>query len=168
MDLLAIQSAITSLKAATDISKAILEMKTMTEVQGKVIELQSALLDVQQCAINATTSQFELHERIKELELELKNKADWQKVRERYSLTNPWRGPAQVYALKAASSDGEPAHFLCTNCFHNHKQVILNPAPTPAAGTHNIKMNCPECKSSIDTGYRGIGEPKYAEEYKKA
>ena len=165
MDLLAIQSAITSLKAATDISKAILEMKTMTEVQGKVIELQSALLDVQQCAINATTSQFELLESVRKLESQLKDKEDWGKTQEKYMLANPWRGAAQVYALKTALSHGEAAHFLCTNCFHNHKKVILNPAS--GTGAHNIKMNCPECKSSIDTGCRAVGEAKYAEDYEK-
>ena len=44
MDLLAIQGAISSLKAAAEITKSIMDMKNMSEVQGRVIELQSALL----------------------------------------------------------------------------------------------------------------------------
>jgi hypothetical protein len=45
MDVVAIQAAISSLKAATDISKSIMDMNNMSEVQAKVIELQSALLE---------------------------------------------------------------------------------------------------------------------------
>ncbi len=58
MDITAIQAAIASLKTATDVSRSILEMKSMSEVQGKVIELQSALLEAQNCALSATASQF--------------------------------------------------------------------------------------------------------------
>ena len=56
MDLAAIQAAITGLKMASDISRSILQMKTTAEVQGKVIELQSALLDAQNGALSATAA----------------------------------------------------------------------------------------------------------------
>lgn len=54
MDFAAIQGAISSLKAATEISRSIMDMKTMSEVQGKVIELQSALLEAQNSALSAS------------------------------------------------------------------------------------------------------------------
>ena len=98
MDVVAIQAEISSLKAATDISKSIMDMNSMSEVQAKVIELQSALLEAQNAALSATASQFELRERIRELEAELKDRGDWTKEKSRYQLVSPWRGPAQAYA----------------------------------------------------------------------
>ena len=162
MDLTAIQAAITSLKAATDISRSILEMKSMAEVQSKVIQLQSALLDAQNGALTATTAQFELQERIRTLEAQLKEKGDWEAQKVRYRLVNPWRGPAQTYALKREASNGEEPHFVCASCFHIGKRVILNPINNKDGW---VQMVCPSCKAVMDTGYRGIGRPEYAEEY---
>jgi hypothetical protein len=164
MDLGAIQAAITSLKAATGIAKSILETKSEIEIQGKVIELQSALLDAQSSALAATTSQFELQERIRSLEDLLKAASAWGDQEKRYALVCPWRGPAQVYALRKACSDSEAPHFLCPNCFHGKKRVILNPINNKDAF---ICMACPSCKATMETGYRAIGSPKYAEDYEK-
>ncbi len=161
MDLTAIQAAVTSLKAAADISKSILDIKSTTEIQGKVIELQSALLEAQNCALVATTAQFELQEEIRKLHEELKIVTDWDDQKNRYQLICPWKGPGQIYALKRLEAEGEEPHFLCSNCFHNKKRVILN--PTNKGGW--VLMACPSCKSTVDTGYRGIGSPEYAEDY---
>lgn len=126
MDLAAIQGAISSLKAATEISKSIMDMKNMSEVQAKVIELQSALLEAQNSALSATASQFELQERVRELEAQLQDKGDWSKEKERYQLVNPWRGPAQAFALKESHSNGEKPHLMCASCFHKEAKEILN------------------------------------------
>lgn len=164
MDLSAIQAAITSLKVATDIARNILDTKSAIQIQGKVIELQSALLEAQSYAIAATTSQFELQEKIRSLEEQLKAAYAWGDQEQRYTLVCPWRGPAQVYALRRTNSEGEPAHFLCPNCFHAKKRVILNPVSSKDGW---ISLSCPSCKATMNTGYRGIGSPKYAEEYEQ-
>ena len=164
MDLLAIQAAITSLKSATDISKRILEIKSNSEVQAKVIELQAALLEAQGSAISATTAQFELQEKNRSLEERLRAANEWGDQESRYSLVCPWQNAAQVYALKRSASDGEEPHFLCANCFHNRKRVILNPLKRSGW----ILLACPSCKATAETGYRGIGSPKYADEYDNA
>lgn len=162
MDLVAIQAAISSLKAATDISKSIMDVRNMSEVQAKVIELQSALLEAQNAALSATASQFELQERIRELEAQLKDKGDWVVEKSRYQLVSPWRGPAQAYALKESRSEGEPPHLLCPSCFHKESKEVLNPIKNKQGW---IQMVCPKCRSTMDTSYRGIGEPEYAENY---
>lgn len=161
MELLAIQAALTSLKAATDISKSILDFKAGAEIQGKVIELQTALMDAQAAAISATAVQFELREKINTLEGELRAVSDWGDQECRYSLVCPWDGPAQVYALKRSASAGEEPHFLCSHCFLDRKRVILNPRKRSSW----VIMVCPSCNASVDTDYRGIGSPQYAEEY---
>lgn len=160
MDFSAIQGMMASLKAATDISKALFELKVTSEVQGKVIELQSALMSAQSSALEATNAQYSLQERVRELESQLRSFQDWGDQEKRYALVSPWKGPAQVYALKKESASEERAHYLCTNCFHARKRIILN--PTNKDGW--VYLACPSCKSSISTGYRGIGAPKYADD----
>ena len=167
MDITAIQAAITGLKVATGLTKGILETKIEIEIQGKVIELQTALLEVHTNAISATTAQFELLERVRTLEEQLKAFNDWDEQGPRYALVCPWEGNvAQVYALRKASSAGEVAHFLCPNCFHKRQRVILNPVFVTA--NRWVSLACPSCKASIDTNWRAIGAHKYAEEYESA
>ncbi|MEN9659185.1 MAG: hypothetical protein RL571_2650 [Pseudomonadota bacterium] len=160
MDMTAVQAMMGSLKAATDISKALFDLRTTAEVQGKVIEIQNALLSAQSSALEATNAQFLLQERVRELEAQIKSFEDWGNQQQRYSLVNPWRGAAQVYALKKEHAEGEEPHFLCTNCFHNKKRVILNPSSKDGW----VYMICPTCKSTCATGFRGVGAPKYAED----
>ena len=160
MDMTAVQAMMGSLKAATDISKALFDLKTTAEVQSKVIEIQSALLSAQSSALEATNAQFSLKERVRELEAQIKSYEDWGNQQQRYLLANPWRGAAQVYALKKVHAEGEEPNFLCTNCFHNKKRVILNPSIKDGL----VYMMCPTCKSACATGFRAIGAPKYAED----
>jgi len=166
MDLTAIQAAITSLKVAADITKSMREIKADAEIQSKIIEIQSTLLDAQDSAISANSAQHELQGKIRELEAQLKAVDDWVIQKKRYALVTPWQGPAQAYALKRPFPETEESHFLCTNCFHNSKRVILNPSMMG----NRILMICPACKATLDTGYRGgkpIDPPKYAEDYQK-
>ncbi|MGR5447114.1 hypothetical protein ACPV47_19620 [Vibrio jasicida] len=162
MDLVAIQGAISSLKTAVDISKSFSEMKSEADIQSKVIALQTALLEAQSSALSATAAQFELQERIRELEARLEERDDWSLTRNKYSLVTPWRIPSQVYALKESESNGEPAHFICINCFSNEKKSLLNAAKDKGGF---IQLVCPSCHAKADTGYRGIGSPEYAEKY---
>ena len=157
----------------TGLVKGILETKNEIEAKGQLSELQTALLEVQVNAISATTAQFELleqvralEEQVRALEEQLKAFNDWDEQGQRYTLVCPWEDAAQVYALRKASSDGERPHFLCSNCFHKKQRVILNQVFKTA--NRYVSLVCPSCKASIDTSLRGIGAPKYAEEYERA
>lgn len=164
MDLGAIQAAVTSLKVATGIAKSILETKTTVEIQSKVIEIQSALLEAQGSAIAATSAQFELHDRVRSLEAELKALQTWDGEKQRYALASPYRDGGTVYALKASTANGEAPHHLCPNCFNSRRKSFLSPV---ADSKGFISQTCSGCKFSIGTGFRGVGDPKYAEEYSK-
>ena len=167
MDIAAIQSIIPSLKVATGLVKGILETKNEIEAKGKLIELQTALLEVQTNAISATTAQFELLEQVRALKEQLKAFNDWDEQGQRYKLVYPWQDAAQVYALRKASSDGEVPHFLCSNCFLKRQRVILNQAF--ATANRYVLLACPSCKAKIETRYKGnLGAPKYAEDYERA
>jgi hypothetical protein len=66
-------------------------MKTMVDAQSRVIELQSSLLEAQNCVLAGTTAQLELQERIRALETQLKEKGDWETQKVRYRLVKPLR-----------------------------------------------------------------------------
>ena len=101
-----------------------------------------------------------MQERVRELEAQVRALTEWSDQKGRYALVSPWKGAAQVYALKREQADAEQPHYLCTNCFHTHSRVILNPISKDGY----IHLICPKCKSSLFTGYRGIGGTKYAED----
>jgi len=143
VDITAIQSAIGSLKIATQVTKALLDLKVDAEVQVKVSELQGALLEAQTGALAATTAQFELQERIRELGEKVPELSIWKVEKECYSLVAPWRGAAQAYALKEACAEGEAPHLLCTHCFQSAKKVILNPVNKDGRAL----LYCPSCKA---------------------
>jgi hypothetical protein len=159
----AIQALIASLKAAADIAKTVFDIKTSTEVKQKIGEIQSALLAAQNAALSATTAQFELQEKVRALEAQLKSVNDWEEQRTRYALVSPWKGAAQAYALKQAHANGDEPHLLCANCFHNSKRVVLNPSNRDSW----VVMACPVCRATLETGFRGIGKPVYAEAYQQ-
>ena len=89
MDIAAIQSIFPGLKVATGLVKGILETNNAIEVQGKIIELQAALLEVHTNAISATTAQLELLEQVRALEEQLKAFNDWDEQGPRYTLVCP-------------------------------------------------------------------------------
>jgi hypothetical protein len=70
--------------------------------------------------------------------------------------------PESKASHRQASSVGRP--WVCTNCFHQRKPVILIPAPVQRMAI----MHCPACKALIQTGYTAVGPAKYAEEFLKA
>ena len=162
LDLSAIQTLGTSFKTLVDIAKGIREAKSATEQESKVTELQAALLGAQSLALSATNAQFELQQKVRELEEQLKATNVWGEQESRYSLVSPWANIGQAYALKKSAAEGEAPHFLCTNCFHNKKRTILN----PTEGNYLMSLACPSCKATLYLNRPHLEPPQYAEEYK--
>ena len=128
--------------------------------KGSTLEAQEQIMSLREGALKLHEENHELKNKIRELEEKLKTKEDWENEKNKYKLVNPQKGPGQVYALKKESAGDEEPHYICTNCFHNKSKIILNPSNK----TRWIVMNCPVCKSSVETGYRGIGAPEYVED----
>lgn len=160
VDLHMIQGTIASLKFAGDVAKSLLELKTLGDVQGKVIELQSAILSAQSSALSANAEQSAMVEEIRKLKEEIAKVKAWEAEKQRYKLTNPWSGGV-AYALKESMANGEPPHVICTKCYEDGRKSILNPIPD-ARGF--VSFGCPICKAQIPTGYRGGVKPEYAQE----
>jgi len=131
--------------------------------KGSTIEAQEQIMSLREGALELQEENHELKNKIRELELKLKNVNDWSIEKEKYALVSPWGGAAQVYAMLKEHSDGEAPHYLCSNCFHNKSKVILNPGKKDRW----VIMVCPTCKATLETGCRGIGNPVYAEDIDK-
>ena len=160
MDMTLIQGTISGLKLAGDIAKGILELKSLTDVQGKVIELQSAILSAQSSALSANSDQAAMVEDIRALKKEIADVKAWESQKQRYKLVSPLTG-VSAYAIQKSMSNGEAAHYLCANCFQNGKKSFL-------AQTGNkegwVALVCSACKFTAQTRYRALSGPKYAEE----
>lgn len=64
MDISTISSAVASLKTAKEILQGMLQLSNMAEVQGRVIDLQSVILDAQGKALETQASILLLYQRI--------------------------------------------------------------------------------------------------------
>lgn len=158
MDMSLIQGTISGLKVAGDIAKGLLELKSISDVQGNVIELQSAILSAQSSALSANADQAAMVEEIRALKEEVARVKAWEAQKQRYQLTQFRNGPGVVYALKESMSNSEPPHWICTKCYEDGKRMILHPATVNGF----IHIVCPSCKLDMPTGMRGIGAPEYA------
>ena len=165
MDISLIQSTISGLKLAGDIAKGFLEIKSISEVQGKVVELQSAILSAQSSALSANAAQATMVEEIRTLKEEIARIKAWESEKKRYQLISPWNGTV-VYALKKSMSNTEPPHWICTNCYENGRKRILNQHHKPSSF---IEFICPVCKIPIQPHNRySQGFPvEFAEMYLK-
>lgn len=159
MDITLIQGAVSSMKTAFDIAKAISEMKSMTDVQGKVIELQQAILAAQSSAMTANAEQFAALEELRKLKEELEKTKGWELEKSRYRLFQGSSGGV-VYAVRqSCQKENEPPHYLCANCFEQGRKSILN-NHTGSTGFNN--WLCPVCKAQFPTGFRGNSTGKFA------
>jgi len=161
MDMTLIQSTISGLKIASDIAKSFLELKSISEIQGKVVELQSTILSAQSSALSANAAQATMIEAIRTLKEEIARIKAWKREKQRYQLTSPWQGSV-VYALKKSMCESEPPHYICTNCYEDGRKSILTSQKKDGGF---IVFLCPFCKCQIQPlGRHSLGYPiKYVE-----
>ncbi len=144
-DISALSALISSFSAAQSIAKGFLELKTLADVQSKVIELQSVILSAQTSALAAQAEHASLAKNVEELERELTSLREWERERSRYSLKQFDCG-VFVYELSPSDSRGEPIHWLCSNCFsQGHKSILQYQGDFYGSEQHS----CPRCKTDI-------------------
>lgn len=153
MDMTLITGTISGLKTASDIAKSFLEIKKISDINGKVVELQSVILSAQSSAIEANSAQFAMIEEIRNLKEEMARIKAWDTEKQRYHLISPWPGTV-VYSLKESMSSGEPPHWICTNCYNNESKSILT---QQQEGNSIVSFLCPKCKSSFRAVGRHMG-----------
>jgi hypothetical protein len=158
MDLALIQGTLTGLKVAGDLARGFLDLKSLAEVQGKVIELQSTILAAQGSAMAAVADQTTLIDENRALKDELKRLQAWGVEKARFRLVAAGKGMA--YGLRESQKGEDPPHWLCTQCFDVGIKSVMNPSKDVDTW---IFYACSKCKTKFPTGQRAYPDIPYAE-----
>jgi hypothetical protein len=143
-------AGLSGFKAMLDIAKSFKDMNDANARKAVAIELQGQIL-----------SQQEKHSGLIEQVHELKDKLaafeKWETEKARYKLCNITVG-SLAYALRRENAEGEPPHWLCTDCYENRRKSILK----RTADMMNSYWNCHPCGSSVVVPLNSV--PGYADD----
>jgi len=116
--------ALSSLSAALNIGKSLVEIRDSAKFQEAVIQFNSAIIDAQSKIISSQTEQSSLTAKIGELEKECMRLKNWESEREKYTRKEIAVG---VFAYIENNFVGQTqnAHKYCCNCFDNYKKSTL-------------------------------------------
>jgi hypothetical protein len=138
-----IASAVSSLKSAYELTKAMVGIRDAKIINSRVIELQGVILSAQSDAMAAHSDQFMMLERIRELEQIVADLKAWDTEKQRYRL-EAVTPTVFAYTLKPDAAGSEPPHWLCTACYQNGKKSILSTTMTTG---HKHLWKCPGCSA---------------------
>lgn len=113
-------AALESIKAISNITKAMLNIKNSTEITAKVIELNSAVLDVQQRFLEIQVEQQNQLEKNKQLiqeNYDLKRQLENEQRFDRYYMQKIEYSGDVIFTLKDDFvTPEEPQHDICPQC----------------------------------------------------
>jgi hypothetical protein len=146
--ILELNAAVQSLLGLSKIMQAGYEVRNANEINSaiaetlsKLVTAQSGVLAIQEKQALLQEEKATLTEHIRELEQKIMALENWEREKERYSLTDITPGiPARI--LKPGMENGESTHPLCATCFENRKKSFLQ------YGSHlaSKRMACAECE----------------------
>jgi hypothetical protein len=133
-----------------DIVQGMNAAKGEAAINSVKIELQGLILDAHQGLFAAQEAQSADARRIAELEQEIVRLKDWSAEQERYQLVDIWRGSV-AYMPKPEMDEGEPAHWLCSNCFNQRRKSFLVFQGQVGPNAH---YKCGSCNATMTVDYR--------------
>ena len=140
-----IAAAVTSAKTALDIAKAAHGLTNYNELIAAVSEVNAKLVQATAVALASLEKQTSLTSEIAELKEKLRETENWESQMKRYKL-HEFPTKALAYAMQRGMEEGEPIHYLCTSCIDKKQKSTLQP--------HGRFLNCPVCKTHIETQVR--------------
>ncbi len=162
VNMLAINAALSSVKAAKDITEAMIGLRDGAAFQEKRIELQSKLLDAQQFIFTVHDERAADIQRISTLEKEIANMRKWEAEKEKYQLetisAGGRGGEVFAYSRKEGMEPAEPPHKICANCYQNGEKSILQSEYRMPGMDHFLA--CSKCKSDICIA--GVRRPEHS------
>ena len=132
-----------SLKTATEIIKNLVSLVKSAPSKGVpdnfLDSVNTEIGKLQRELLSAYTDQTALVDRVRELNDKLLKHETWEAEKKRYGLKELPHG-GFAYSLNDAEQTGEPAHYICANCFEDRVKSILQP---------KLKgFVCPRCKNA--------------------
>ena len=152
-----------NLKTAADIAKTFipliqeakskgLDSQYAAELNGKIADMQFALIDAQSDALASQEAQSKQSARIRELEQTIAEFDDWEAEKARYRLVEVGYnlGGVFVYLLhKESAQEDEPPHYICPHCYNRGKKSILQRDRVGGIPRHT----CPDCGTAIKVNH---------------
>jgi hypothetical protein len=124
-DLIAIGQGLNAVKALADLVKTMAGLRDAAKILENSIELNRKIADVQIALNTALTEQSTLVKTIHDQEEEIARLKAWDAEKKRYELKAVYDGGVFAYVPKVGAENGEPPHWLCTNCYQQHQKSIL-------------------------------------------
>jgi Zn finger protein HypA/HybF involved in hydrogenase expression len=146
-----------------NIAKAMKDVQDATLIQGKVFELQRAIIDTQQSVFSANEERAALIEKISSLEIEISRLNDWNIEKAKYEFTKVNSIGVYAYSRKSLPDDTEPHHFICANCYQQGQKSVLQ-ASHRTAMAKRIHI-CPRCKTELTFGSVQSPTPRFEADY---
>ena len=143
-EVIAIGTAIAAVKNVADIVGK-LRGGASKESREAISQLYGSVLDIQQQLLAAQNRESELLSQCRALEEQIAHAKDWQAETTRYVLRSV--GGGVVRQQKASHPSGDPAHWLCPNCFEEQRKSYLQRVPKTANGRH--VWACPRCSTAV-------------------
>lgn len=153
VDLALFQGAVTALKSAADLAIGLSNIKTVSEVQAKAVELQQIILAAQTSALATQSEQFALLEKLRDLEKEIADVKAWEAEKNKYELKEVIPN-VLVYSFKEDSGSSEPPHKLCANCYQDERKSILQQEYVKGG----VALICHACSGEIMISGSRAGE----------
>jgi hypothetical protein len=141
-----IAAAVTGIRSALDITKAMVGLRDAEAFRAKSIELQGVVLEALDKAIEARESHAAQGDRIRALEAEVANLKAWDTEKQRYNLKSIGQG-AVAYILKPEERSGETPHWLCPNCFAKGQKAFLQ--NTGRIERARVIVGCNSCRTAV-------------------
>jgi hypothetical protein len=141
-DMTILTTGATVLSQGYDLVKTLLGMKTDAAVTSKVIELGGIINEARANEIALIEKNQSLLKEKDALEAKIVCLKAWDSDKVRYVLHEPQPGVV-AYALKKSMANGEPAHWLCPNCYQNLKKSLLISGFQAQIDVHYKCPNCP-------------------------
>lgn len=130
-----VQSLLTLLKAANGLAN-------YNEIVAAVSEVNVKLMQANAMALSAQAEQGALSGRVRELEAQISEYEDWQRIAADYELRDLAHG-VFAYVYKPAAINGEVRHWACTKCFQERKRHVLQREYPP-------RYKCFNCGTEIE------------------
>ena len=130
-----------------------LDAQYAAELNGKIADMQFALIDAQSDALASQEAQSKQSVRIRELEQTIAEFDDWEAEKARYELVNTSSDKgAFVYLLREETAGDEPLHYICPKCYNRRVKSILQSRMLRNYRVLHLKTSCPECGTEFSLG----------------
>jgi hypothetical protein len=143
-----ITAGITSIRAAIDLTKAMVGLRDNKLIAAKTNELRLLLGEAIGKFVEAQQAQLAQLDEISTLKAENKKFSDWEAEKQRYELKSAGHG-VFAYMLKPDVRGTQPPHWLCPTCFEKGKKAYFQ-FSTTMNGRGSV-YRCKGCEGHMTT-----------------